>query len=228
MFLYYNCTGGQFDDDVLVDDDVYTYDDDLYSHLRNCGKYCAQNPMPADCTEIIKKYVPANDWWGFAYWLGVILGSSLLMMQVVDLVLALSPQGWFNKNGLIQRLVLPGTVRQERAGMQAATYFMSGLLRNALDIVNDKSTINSSTKSMDISISKNCETSALERFALLPVKKEIVGGILWSWKKIWDGTIFSEEGIWLNARLLTCNFSQVTVFAILIFLARVLSYKLLI
>jgi hypothetical protein len=48
---------------------------------------------------------------------------------------------------------------------------------------------------------------------------------LWAWKRIWDGTIFSQEGIWLNSRLLACNFSQVMIFGLLIFFTRVFYYK---
>jgi hypothetical protein len=195
-------------------------DDDAY-----CVEYCSQTPLPSNCTSQKVPYEVANDWFGFSYYLGVILGCSLLLMQGVDLCLALSPQAWFDKNGLFQRLVLPGTVRQERAGMEAASYFMSRLIRNAMVICNDKSTIKSSINSTSKSTSDKRETSALERFALLPVKEEIVGGVSWSWKKIWDGTIFTQEGIWLNGRMLTCNFSQLTVLGILIFLTRVFYYK---
>jgi len=38
--------------------------------------------------------------------------------------------------------------------------------------------------------------------------KEPCGGILWTFKKMWNGTIYEEEGVWLHARLVASNVSQ--------------------
>jgi hypothetical protein len=37
---------------------------------------------------------------------------------------------------------------------------------------------------------------------------ERVGGFMWAWRKILNGTIFTEEGIWLHSRLFIANLSQ--------------------
>lgn len=139
----------------------------------------------------------------------------------MDVILQLAPRRWLDGNGLVQRLVLPGTIRQERAGYQAARLRIRQFLTHALGVLSDQSLITSSDTD---NLAKH-PNNALERFLLLPVKTERVGGVLWAWKRIWDGTIFSQEGIWLNSRLLACNFSQVMIFGLLIFFTRVLYYK---
>lgn len=136
----------------------------------------------------------------------------------MDLVLVLTPKQWLDQNGSVQRFVLPGTVRQETAGKRAASFRMKHLIDNALSVIYD-----SSLRSSNEAATK--ESSILERFLLLPKKVEPVGGVIWAWKKIWDGSIFVEEGVWMNARLLACNFSQLTVFGILIFFTRLFYHK---
>jgi hypothetical protein len=181
-----------------------------------CIKACTQDPDR--CHE---EYVVANDFMGSAFYLALFLGCTILLSQLVDVILQLTPRVWLDRNGLVQRLVLPGTIRQERAGNQAASLRMQQFLTNAFDIFSDSSFLSSSK-------SENATkrvTSALERFLLLPVKTERVGGVFWAWKRIWDGTIFSQEGVWLNSRLLACNFSQVIIFGLLVFFTRVFYYK---
>jgi hypothetical protein len=205
---------------------AYFCDQDDLECIENCQL------QPDTC---VVKYVAHDNFFGVAYVLAIVLGFSILLCQGIDMVLTLLPRCWLNGNGLIQRLVLPGTLRQERAGKQAASFRMKQVLQNALDIIYNKSIASSSNNSDGFSakmssssglVTKaNQETSVLERFLLLPVKTETVGGVIWSWKRMWDGTIFTQEGIWLNSRLLTCNFAQVTIFGIMIFFSRVFFYK---
>ena len=178
--------------------------------------------QPETCTE---NYVAASDYYGASYFLAIILGITILSSQGVDIVLMFLPQRWLDGNGLVQRLVLPGTLRQERAGKEAASFRMKQFLQNALDIVYDKTIASSSNNSGGFTSKIDHATTVLERFLLLPVKTESVGGVIWAWKRVWDGTIFNEEGIWLNGRLLACNFAQFTIFGIMIFFTRVFFYQ---
>jgi hypothetical protein len=100
---------------------------------------CTQNP---DACHV--DYIIADDFVGSSYFLALILGCTILLTQGVDVILQLSPRRWLDGNGLVQRLVLPGTIRQERAGHQAAKIRMEHFLTNALGIFNDKSLISSS------------------------------------------------------------------------------------
>lgn len=195
---------------------VYFCEDDDTECIETCRL------QPETCTE---HYVIPSDYYGASYFLAIILGISILLSQGVDIVLMFLPQRWLDGNGLVQRLVLPGTLRQERAGKEAASFRMKQFLQNALDIVYDKSIATSSTSSSGFTSKGDRTTSVLERFLLLPVKTESVGGVIWAWKRIWDGTIFTQEGVWLNGRLLACNFAQFTIFGIMIFFTRVFFYQ---
>jgi hypothetical protein len=60
---------------------------------------------------------------------------------------------------------------------------------------------------------------ALSNFQAQELITEKVGGALWAWKKILNGSIFIEEGVWLHSRLIIGNLLQLIVFIAVIFLA---------
>jgi hypothetical protein len=182
--------------------------------IENC------NLHPDECQ---KTYVAADNFYGVSYFLAIILGFTMIVSQGVDFVQLLVPQSWLDGNGSVQRFVLPGTVRQERSGTQAASFRMKQFLQHALDISHSKTLISNSNKLANNKLER--KTTVLERFLLLPRKAEKVGGVFWAWKKMWNGTAFTEEGIWFSSRLLACNFAQVIVFGVMIFFTRVVYYK---
>ena len=49
----------------------------------------------------------------------------------------------------------------------------------------------------------------IRNYILEEEKTEIVGGMLWTWQRIYDGTLFDTEGIWINTRLLIIQVGQV-------------------
>lgn len=68
----------------------------------------------------------------------------------------------------------------------------------------------SSTKNNGMSASK-----VLLNYSRLQDHEEESGGIIWTWKSLWDGSLLNEEGIYLHGRLLAVNLVQ---FLIAIFL----------
>ena len=56
-------------------------------------------------------------------------------------------------------------------------------------------------------IVKTCFGHALHVYSKWS-KKERVGGLVWAWKKILSGDMFTQEGIWYSARLIAANVSQ--------------------
>lgn len=58
------------------------------------------------------------------------------------------------------------------------------------------------------SVFKTYFSHALSAYALHGTEYIQAGGLFWSWRKIRDGTIFNEEGLWYSARLVAVNMSQ--------------------
>lgn len=192
------------------------------------GKFCSNDDLecmnacyaaPDTCPD---EYESGKDAFHVFFLLSLVLGLVLLISQVVDIVSIFAPEKWFQQGGgFLQALVTPGCVRQDRASKKAASYRISQMLNNSLVVCEDDKTATTQISSRGIGLGKKeSNLSPMERFLLLPKETETVGGIIWAWKKIWDGSIFVEEGVWLNGRLLACNFAQLTVVGIIIFFTR--------
>jgi hypothetical protein len=82
---------------------------------------------------------------------------------------------------------------------------MSLLLKNALAI-SDYSTKTAHSTSFGAYDKAGVNLSALERYMLSPKETENIGGLIWDRKKVRNGSIFTEKGIWLNF-LPTCIFA---------------------
>eukprot|EP00523_Entomoneis_sp_CCMP467_P022496 CAMPEP_0168835406 /NCGR_PEP_ID=MMETSP0727-20121128/4078_1 /TAXON_ID=265536 /ORGANISM="Amphiprora sp., Strain CCMP467" /LENGTH=1255 /DNA_ID=CAMNT_0008888763 /DNA_START=124 /DNA_END=3891 /DNA_ORIENTATION=- len=58
--------------------------------------------------------------------------------------------------------------------------------------------------------SAQTQTQTMRNFVLHGETLEANGGLFWSWWKFFDGSIFNEEGIWINTRLWATQFAQIT------------------
>ena len=115
-------------------------------------------------------------------------------------------------------LVAPGLLKKEAAGKRAATLRMTQMLSNSLDLQLSRI---QNVKDSDIqrSLRKLSPTSSImERYhQIVPTTSETIGGMLWVWRSIIDGSLFQEEGVWIAGRVLACNFAQLLVFGMVIF-----------
>ena len=53
----------------------------------------------------------------------------------------------------------------------------------------------------------------MERFVLEEDRTEKVGGFIWTWRRILNGTLYNTEGIWINTRLIIIQAAQLITFA---------------
>jgi hypothetical protein len=58
--------------------------------------------------------------------------------------------------------------------------------------------------------------AALLNYQSREEKTERIGGMCWAWKRVWNNTIFEEEGVWLHARLVSSTIAQVSLVACLL------------
>ena len=57
---------------------------------------------------------------------------------------------------------------------------------------------------------------ALDNFSVRREDFEEAGGFLWTWKRIFNKELFENEGVWISARLLAGNFSQLLISAFVV------------
>ena len=137
------------------------------------------------------------------YW-SMIIGLCLISLQVVTMVRILLPTEKLlaMEARWIDRLLTPGLAKMECKTKRAAAFKTNNMVRNALEM---HIPIHGAQSSGAVMSSYG---RALLNFRTQEDVYERVGGFMWAWRKIFNGTIFTEEGIWLHSRLLIANFSQ--------------------
>jgi hypothetical protein len=94
------------------------------------------------------------------------------------------------------------SLKQELQVKEAAAYKLNELAVNARNL---------HYRANATTASKTYFAHGLTSYNLHGTEYVQAGGIIWSWKKIWDGTIFNQEGIWYSARLVASNISQLLI-----------------
>lgn len=142
-------------------------------------------------------YYVANLW-------SLMIGICLILLQMMTIVRILLPTKiLMQKNaGWIDRLLTPGLAKMECKTKRAATFKINNMISNALEIHAVKPARITSVAAM------SSYGRALLNFRTQEDLHETAGGFIWAWAKILNGSIFTEEGIWLHSRLLIANFSQ--------------------
>lgn len=88
---------------------------------------------------------------------------------------------------------------QDEVDHKTATFFkVNRLVDNAIDIHHSDDSQR---------IVKTCFGHGLHVFSKHK-KTERIGGLVWSWKQIWTGTLFKREGVWYSARLMAASAAQ--------------------
>ena len=141
-------------------------------------------------------YDPKEDPYSFVYILTLILGIWLLGIIIVDLGLVFVPIA--SLPAPIANLVRPSGINAEAKQKKAAFYKVSNLVRRSLKIQErvDVSTRFSSSLSLK-GVDSN-RTKGILIYQTSTVETEGAGGIVWTWRKLIDGTLQSEEGVWIH------------------------------
>jgi hypothetical protein len=155
-------------------------------------------------------YDASSDSWASAYYLSLALGCILLTIQVIDLLLVLAPS-FLYKFPIMKELFAPSCLKAEANQQKAAFYKTSQMLRSALNIHTQGNY--KMRKSSTMRESQSSQTKAILTYQQKEVEKvtEEVGGPLWTWTRILNGSLAREEGVWIHSRLLACTIAQLLI-----------------
>ena len=131
----------------------------------------------------------------FLRYLMVVLGAFLVLMSLHNILDRLIPQRWIEGKSIWKKMLTGGTVYMERNMKKAAAYKINDMIRNSMAV----------HKAAEFEHGNGAQKETSYGRALLTfVKKaddlEQVGGWWWTWKRLFNGKIFTEDGIWLNNR----------------------------
>lgn len=134
----------------------------------------------------------------------MVCGAILILLSVQNLLDRLIPKHWIEDKSILKQIFSGGgNVAMEGYMKQAAAYKINHMIRNAMAI----------HKEADFEYGGGSQTeSSYGRALLYFLKKtdehEEVGGFFWAWKRLLTKKLFTEEGIWLNTRMIQGNFGQ--------------------
>lgn len=123
----------------------------------------------------------------------LVLAFILIALQLKVLFQILVPKYWYVGRPFFERLLISGTAIKEGRTKKASCFKISTMVEDALQM-HSKSVVKSSKR--DISGRKISYGNALLAFESTAYDREKVGGVLWTFKKIRNGTLFEEEGVW--------------------------------
>lgn len=148
-----------------------------------------------------------------AYIGAAFIGSLLLILQLFSLTGEFISLDWLKKYSWLEAILTP-MQRMERHTKRAARNKISLMVENALLyhvplMSAGGSALNSKRSGMN-------ENAALLNFQMTGVKTENSGGIVWAWKRVFNGSIFVDEGVWLHSRLVSSTITQLFVCVFLV------------
>lgn len=198
-------TGGNkdYDQPYLVHDDAFdgglqAIDDDETTELYKS--------LGWNITEQTEYYVANEDPYGGTYYIALILGLGLLLTLLVDLIVMLIPRTWAENHAIFHSIFSPGGPKAECAQKNAAYVKMSKMINGAM-------TVHAET-SIYKKTSKYGEGDVLTTFQRKKNEKESIGGFAWTWSRMFNGTLRSEEGVWFHSRLFSIGMAQFLVVSV--------------
>ena len=186
-----------YDQTYVVNDDVFygglepIDDDEKIMTLKENGWNFTSEKV---------EYKYDEDPFGGVYIIALIMGCSLLLILLVDLILLLVPRAWAEAHPLFHSIFSPGGPKAECAQKKASYAKITSMVNGALQVHLETAT-HSKTDNYN-------EVDVLHTFHRHKNDKEEIGGIMWTWSRMFDASLFNEEGVWFHSRLLSIGMAQ--------------------
>jgi hypothetical protein len=148
----------------------------------------------------------------------VITGGILFFISILLLISDRIGSDTIRNNARASKWLTPHNVRAEADIKRAANHKMKRMLLNANSLHPDETYSIDSVDGEDAVTRRSAKDEAVLNFILRGDNSEQCGGLLWTWKKILNKTLFEEEGVWIHTRLLVGQTGQLMVIVFLGFL----------
>lgn len=135
----------------------------------------------------------------------VAFGIILILLAIRNVLARAIPARYLDNMIFLKRILSSGTISMEQNMKMAASFKVNQIIRNAR-------TIHAAAEFEHGAGSSSRKESSYGR-ALLSFTKtsdhwEEMGGFFWTWRRLLNGKLYQEDGIWLNNRMLQGNVGQ--------------------
>lgn len=149
------------------------------------------------------------------YTMCLVVGIILILMHLKKLAFILVPKTLLERIPGSSFWLIPGMAKAERATKRAADYKIEKMIENSMMMHAPVPGTFSSSVRMSTRAGAGAGASgrgafgvALLNFQATQDEREDCGGVMWAYRKIWNGSIFQEDGVWIHSRLIASNFAQ--------------------
>ena len=161
---------------------------------------------------LINTYKYPDYAWQFVYIFALGLGCFLLLFQIKALLYVLIPRSIWKKLPFGSFWLTCEMAKSERCTKQAAAYKVKKMVGHAIAQHDGSSLDDTKSERLKLKLKTSSFTSshakAILSFQGTADHREQAGGILYTFRKIWDGSLFTEEGVFIHSRLYAMNVSQ--------------------
>ena len=145
----------------------------------------------------------------------VISGGILLVISLLLLISNRIGSKRIRNSARASKWLTSHNIRAESDIKRAANHKIKRMLLNASSLHPKSSMPDNRANGENVVIRRSAKDEAVLNFILKGDKIAQCGGLLWTWKQIWNRTLYEEEGIWIHTRLLIGQVGQVMVIAFL-------------
>ncbi|KAI2490941.1 hypothetical protein MHU86_23629 [Fragilaria crotonensis] len=146
----------------------------------------------------------------FGYGFALALGCVLLLFQIKSLLYVLIPRSTWKNLPFANFWLTCEMAKSECCTKQAAAYKIKNMVDHAF-AQHDGSILRkaeSARVKLKASSFKSANAKAMMSFHATADHRERVGGILYTFRRMWNGSLFKEDGVFIHAGLYAMNVSQ--------------------
>jgi hypothetical protein len=131
-----------------------------------------------------------------------ILGIVVCFLHLSHTLAIIVPTKFYHKFPSFRKALYPSTVRSEKQSKMAVNHKLNNMISNALALV---------VRRKEETVLESHFGQGLHSFAKSTPEYETIGGFQWTWRSVWDKSLYEREGLWLSARLFASNLTQLIV-----------------
>ncbi|KAI2501037.1 hypothetical protein MHU86_13449 [Fragilaria crotonensis] len=173
---------------------------------------------------LINTYKAPDYQYQFVYGFALALGCFLLLFQIKALLYVLVPRSMWKKLPFSNFWLTCEMAKSECCSKQAAAFKINSMVDHALEqhsgtcLERAEKSETASLKLRGTSLNSS-HAKAMMHFQATADHREPVGGVLDTFRKMWNGSLFKEDGVYIHAGLYSMNVAQwfIVIFYIILY-----------
>jgi hypothetical protein len=148
-----------------------------------------------------------EDFWHFYQVLTLAVGLSLAFLFCLKIITRQLSRLSGKAYGVLALFLSPSNVRGELRLKMAAVRKVNAMLHNARELHQ----LNHADAFISGSDEQGVADQAMRNFVLKGERNELSCSAFWTWRRLFNGSLFHTEGVWINTRLIVIQAAQLLI-----------------